>query len=62
MVVNELRGSLGLDLAQVYSPWIGMPATPTFSPNVGMFMNMSNFSSFDNLAEGHFYNPSRQEL
>ena len=57
--MSRFRGTSGLDLAQVYSPWIGMPATPAFSPNMGFFLNMTNFSSFDHVVENNFYSPDK---
>ena len=49
-----------MDLAQVYSPWVvGIPSTPAFSPSIGYFLNLSNFSALDNVYSGNFYNPEK---
>jgi len=50
------------DLPHVYSPWfIGVPLTPTLSPNVSFFINVPNFSSYENNCTNSFYNPTRIE-
>jgi hypothetical protein len=51
-----------LDLPQVYSPWIvGVPITPTISPNVSFFINVPNFSSYDHSFANSFYEPAKAE-
>ncbi len=51
-----------LDLPQVYSPWIvGVPITPTISPNVSFFINVPNFSSYDHNFANSFYESAKGE-
>jgi hypothetical protein len=55
---NLPHTSCAFELPQVYSPWyVNIPITPTFSPSVPFFVNLSSFSAFDANYSNQFYAP-----